>query len=531
MSADGSQTATVTITVEDGTANNNSGSAGGSGGSSKCQMALTPRFTHEEKDILYNLFHQHEEVIDIKFRKKQRSKYSIRDAWEQIVREFNSHPGVIQMRNLKQIQKFWLNARLRKQYPFRSVGHKQNSGNQNQNDHAQQQQHQQQHIVNHVIKDEPEFSIHNTEGSENNEHNDSFEEMEMEGNNVSELEDDPLDNAEQQQQQQQQHQQQQQELQQQVAQAATIHTQQISVDQISAEKLTLNDLLQFKTARPREEIILQIKHPSDNTGAQITIPSPTRITIPHHQPQQHAMATITTNGYNQQIISEIKPQQITLAQYQAQQAQQQAQLAAAVQQQQLAQQQQQQLAVLQQQQAVQQQQQHHQQQVKMQLHTQPNVSFATATPTFTCTTFSALPTAGAAGVTAPNNLANVVNTPNLTNLQAATSMPTVSTVPQPLTNNNTSASAATATNQPSSNPANDALEEKITYFRMKEAELRYKEQQVVLEKKKIELTHAEEQLKQLREVHRLQVEELRMKIRILYEEMKHLRKDISSPSS
>ena len=60
--------------------------------------------------------------------------------------------------------------------------------------------------------------------------------------------------------------QQQQQLQQQVAQAATIHTQQISVDQISAEKLTLNDLLQFKTTRPREEIILQIKHPADATG-------------------------------------------------------------------------------------------------------------------------------------------------------------------------------------------------------------------------------------------------------------------------
>lgn len=79
--------------------------------------------------------------------------------------------------------------------------------------------------------------------------------MEIEGNNVSELEEDPLDTD------------QQQELQQQVAaQTATIHTQQISVDQISAEKLTLNDLLQFKTARPREEIILQIKHPSDNSG-------------------------------------------------------------------------------------------------------------------------------------------------------------------------------------------------------------------------------------------------------------------------
>ena len=63
--------------------------------------------------------------------------------------------------------------------------------------------------------------------------------------------------AQQQQQQQQHHHHQQQPQQQQL--------QQISVDQISAEKLTLTDLLQFKPARPRDEIILQIhqKHPTD----------------------------------------------------------------------------------------------------------------------------------------------------------------------------------------------------------------------------------------------------------------------------
>lgn len=67
MSVDGTQAVTVTVKVDD------SNSAGGSA-SSKCQMSsLTPRFTHEEKEILYTLFHQHEEVIDIKFRKKQRS--------------------------------------------------------------------------------------------------------------------------------------------------------------------------------------------------------------------------------------------------------------------------------------------------------------------------------------------------------------------------------------------------------------------------------------------------------------------------
>lgn len=47
---------------------------------------------------------------------------------------------------------------------------------------------------------------------------------------------------------------------------AQIPTQQISVDQISAEKLTLNDLLQFKSARPSDQdIILQIKEPPHTT--------------------------------------------------------------------------------------------------------------------------------------------------------------------------------------------------------------------------------------------------------------------------
>ncbi|XP_023293989.2 regulatory protein zeste [Lucilia cuprina] len=545
MSTDGTQQAvTVTVKVDDtisGAGGGNSSGSGTTGGKCHQMSSLTPRFTHEEKEILYTLFHQHEEVIDIKFRKKQRSKYSVREAWEQIVREFNSTPGVSAMRNLKQIQKFWLNARLRKQYPFRSGQQKQNSNNDNNTSHIMKSD------EHHVIKDEPAFHISNNENSEHNEQNESFQEMEMETNGVNDIEEDPLDaqqqpQQQQQQQQQQQHQQQQQQLQQQVAEAATIHTQQISVDQISTEKLTLNDLLQFKTNRPREEIILQIKHPADTTGTQITIPSPspTRITIPtHHQPQQHTMATITANGFNQQIISEIKPQQITLAQYQAQQQLQQHQLAQQ-QQQQLAQQAQ--LAVLQQQQqqaqqqqqqqaaaaAVaaaaaaqqqhQQQQQQQQQQVKMQLQT-PTSQFATATPTFTCTTFSALPTAAVAAAAAANTQhTNTLtsNNPNIATLTANNPTLTANLL------NSTAPIAATNT------AAQDSYEEKINYFKLKEAELRYKEQQVALEKKKIELTHAQGQLKHLREVHRLQVEELKMKIRILQEEEKQLQKS-SSP--
>lgn len=94
---------------------NNGGNSGGNNGStassSKGQLPLTPRFTAEEKDVLYTLFHLHEEVIDIKHRKKQRNKYSVRDTWDKIVRDFNSHPHVSAMRNIKQIQKFWLNSR------------------------------------------------------------------------------------------------------------------------------------------------------------------------------------------------------------------------------------------------------------------------------------------------------------------------------------------------------------------------------------------------------------------------------------
>ncbi|XP_017471338.1 PREDICTED: regulatory protein zeste [Rhagoletis zephyria] len=483
---------TVTVVTTTGTgaeehqvANTSTGSAGASGAGNKTgQLTLTPRFTQEEKEILYSLFHEHEEVIDIKFRKKQRSKYSVRDAWENIVREFNSHPGVSAVRNLKQIQKFWLNARLRKQYPFRPNGQKEANNTQ-----TSIETNEQSEVVNHPIKDEPDFQLTNAEQEDPGSQNETFEEIDMDTSD-GQLEQehiDPLHQQQQQQQQQQQHQHHQ-VLQHHVQQQQqNIQTQQISVDQISAEKLTLNDLLQFKTTRPREDIILQIKHPTDSTTAHITIPSPTRITIPsQHQTQQHTITAMPAAAYNQQIISEIKPQQITLAQYQAQQLQQQQlaqhQLAVAAQQHQ--------------QQQQQQQQQHHQ--VKMQLQSPATAQFATATPTFTCTTLHALPVA-----TAPAP-APVVPTVTVSNAAAASA-------PQ----GNTTISV-------------ESFEEKVQYFRLKEAELRFKEVQVSLEKKKMELNRAQEELKHLREVHRLQVEELKMKIRILQEEEKILRK---SPSA
>ncbi|KAI9589866.1 hypothetical protein GQX74_008034 [Glossina fuscipes] len=387
MSTDGSTAGQVTTSiVDDGSSSQGAtGAAGGAGTSAggKCQMPLTPRFTQEEKDILYSLFHQHEDVIDIKYRKKNRSKYSVRDAWEQIVRDFNSHPNVSAMRNLKQIQKFWLNARLRKQYPFRSVTLKQeqisaDSGQNGQQNARQQQQQQQQQLVNHTIKTEPEFTLNGGEANDNNDQSESYEEMEMDGNGVTELEENPLET--------QQHQQPQHQQLQQVVPTTAIHTQHINVDQISADKLTLTDLLHFKTARPREDIILQIKHPGEATVAAATAPT---------------VATITTA---------------------------------------------------------------------------PSLSSHN-------------------NVVAVNNVNAVANSTN------------------------------------TSNPTQDPYEEKINYFKMKEAELRYKEQQVALEKKKIELSHTQDQLKHLREVHRLQVEELKVKIRILQEEEKQLLKAQSPLSS
>uniref|UniRef100_A0A1B0A136 Regulatory protein zeste n=1 Tax=Glossina pallidipes TaxID=7398 RepID=A0A1B0A136_GLOPL len=400
MSTDGSTVGQVTTSiVDDGSSSQGAtGAAGGAGTSAggKCQMPLTPRFTQEEKDILYSLFHQHEDVIDIKYRKKNRSKYSVRDAWEQIVRDFNSHPNVSAMRNLKQIQKFWLNARLRKQYPFRSVTLKQEQisadSSQNGQQNARQQQQQQQQLVNHTIKTEPEFTLNGGEANDNNDQSESYEEMEMDGSGVTELEENPLET-------QQQHQQPQHQQLQQVVPTTAIHTQHINVDQISADKLTLTDLLHFKTARPREDIILQIKHPGEATAA-----------------------TVSTGNTN-------------------------------------------------------------------------HVSVAAATAPTVATITTAPSLSSHNNVVAVNNVNAVANSTN------------------------------------TSNATQDPYEEKINYFKMKEAELRYKEQQVALEKKKIELSHTQDQLKHLREVHRLQVEELKVKIRILQEEEKQLLKAQSPLSS
>lgn len=88
---------------------------------------------------------------------------------------------------------------------------------------------------------------------------------------------------------------------------AQIPTQQINVDQISAEKLTLNDLLQFKSARPSDQdIILQIKEqPHTHTKLQIaniqnsgvnasTSSNAGNVIQHHHETPIHSYYTTTT---------------------------------------------------------------------------------------------------------------------------------------------------------------------------------------------------------------------------------------------
>jgi len=76
--------------------------------------------------------------------------------------------------------------------------------------------------------------------------------------------------------------------------------------------------------------------------------------------------------------------------------------------------------------------------------------------------------------------------------------------------------------------AADSFEERMNYFKIREAELRCKEQQLSTEAKRIELNKAQDELKYMREVHRLRVEELKMKIRILQKEEEQLRKSSNS---
>ncbi|XP_055843984.1 regulatory protein zeste-like isoform X2 [Episyrphus balteatus] len=189
--------------------------------------------------------------------------------------------------------------------------------------------------------------------------------------------------------------------------ATTPSQHQINFDNISAEKLTLNDLLQFKDAQPHEEIIIQIKHPD---GRSITIPSSNCINIPHQQ--------ITYNQVEGVGESNGSPQ----------------------------------------------------------IQMYPKIIHANFQQQF-----------------------NTFATQDLS--------PTNSTS----NSENTTIDIA------------DSFENKINVFKMKEAELRQKEIKLQSEEKRIELYQMEEKLRHKKEMHQLQVEEIKIKLRILCEEEKQLR--------
>lgn len=83
-------------------------------GSTERERTKNPlRYSDKEKKILYNLFKKYESIIDIKQRKNTSHKLTeVRECWQTILNSFNSY-SCTTARNLKQLQKFWLNSRLR----------------------------------------------------------------------------------------------------------------------------------------------------------------------------------------------------------------------------------------------------------------------------------------------------------------------------------------------------------------------------------------------------------------------------------
>lgn len=71
------------------------------------------RFSESEKKILYALFKQHQNIIDIKRRKSSYSSHKqseVRSCWELILKVFNERMDT-KKRTMRQIQKFWLNSK------------------------------------------------------------------------------------------------------------------------------------------------------------------------------------------------------------------------------------------------------------------------------------------------------------------------------------------------------------------------------------------------------------------------------------
>lgn len=71
------------------------------------------RFTEKEKTVLFGLFKQYQDIIDIRHRRysqSQHKQFALRKCWNTILEEFNAHPDT-GSRSMKQIQKFWLNSK------------------------------------------------------------------------------------------------------------------------------------------------------------------------------------------------------------------------------------------------------------------------------------------------------------------------------------------------------------------------------------------------------------------------------------
>lgn len=71
------------------------------------------RYSESEKTLLYELFERYQEIIDIKLRRNLYSstkQCEVRECWELILKTFNDDQRTSK-RTLKQLQKFWLNAK------------------------------------------------------------------------------------------------------------------------------------------------------------------------------------------------------------------------------------------------------------------------------------------------------------------------------------------------------------------------------------------------------------------------------------
>lgn len=69
------------------------------------------RFSEKEKAILYGLFKKYQHIIDIRHRRySQHKQAELRKCWDTILETFNASSETNE-RTIKQLQKFWLNAK------------------------------------------------------------------------------------------------------------------------------------------------------------------------------------------------------------------------------------------------------------------------------------------------------------------------------------------------------------------------------------------------------------------------------------